>query len=137
MKNIGYQLNVGNDKPMVVVTTGRPIALYGIGEKTKLLLENLPEYHFVALIDQNSTGYIIHGKPVMTIEDLKGKIKNIIIVCNYSSVNIIYKRISHYESQYGISIYHMNGKMNLRIKKKGIFPRKKDFFFNNGKKQKK
>ena len=85
-----------------------PIVLYGLGEKTKLLLDNLPEFNFVALMDKNSVGTNVFGLPVIAPDDVKNYSKNIIIVCTYASRNIIFNRISNLLSK-GIDIYYMNG----------------------------
>lgn len=46
------------------------IVLYGLGEKTKLLLDNLPEFNFAALMDKNSVGLKIFNLPVIAPEEV-------------------------------------------------------------------
>lgn len=85
-----------------------PIVLYGLGEKTKLILDYLNEYNVVALMDKNSIGAKVFSKLVILPEEVSKLSKNIIIVAAYSSVEIIYRRISYLKSQ-GVNIYYMNG----------------------------
>ncbi len=84
------------------------IVLYGLGEKTKLLLDNLPEFNFAALMDKNSVGLKIFNLPVIAPDEVLKFSKNIIIVCTYASCNIIHKRIQHLEDK-GVNIYYFNG----------------------------
>lgn len=86
-----------------------PIVIYGIGEKTKLIIEHLPEYNIVGILDKNSAGYSLYGTKVITEHEAVTLTKNIIIVANYSSAEIIYKRIYALEKEFGINIFHMNG----------------------------
>ena len=85
-----------------------PIVLYGLGEKTKLLLDNLKDFKFVALLDKNSVGTMVFDLPVVSPNDVKNFSNNIIIVCTYASKNIIFNRISYLINE-GINIYYMNG----------------------------
>jgi predicted HAD superfamily hydrolase len=87
-----------------------PIALYGVGEKTRLLLDHLNGYHIVGILDKNSAGFSLYGKDVITLQEATAQASTIIIVANYSSAEIIYKRIAHIEKLYHIPIFHMNGR---------------------------
>lgn len=86
-----------------------PIVLYGIGEKTKLLIDCLKDYNVVGLLDKTSAGYTLYGVDVISPEEAVHRASVIIIVANYSSAEIIYKRIMPLEKNAGVSIYHMNG----------------------------
>lgn len=85
-----------------------PIVLYGLGENTKLLLDNLSDFKFVGLMDKNSVGLDVFGLPVLDPKGVANISKNIIIVCIYSSKNIVYQRICHLEKS-GVNIYYFNG----------------------------
>jgi predicted HAD superfamily hydrolase len=87
-----------------------PIVLYGLGENTKLLLDSLPEFNFVGLMDKNSIGCTVYSLPVFSPEEVAKKSKHIILVCNYSSVNIIYQRIAHLK-KLGVTIYYVSGEI--------------------------
>jgi predicted HAD superfamily hydrolase len=87
-----------------------PLILYGLGEKTKLLLDNLPDYNFIALMDKNAVGCTVFSKQVITPSEVFGKSKYIIIVATYSSVRIIYQRIAGLR-KHGITIFYMNGEV--------------------------
>ena len=87
----------------------KDIILYGIGEKTKLLIENLPQYKFCALLDKTSAGYKLYGVDVLTVDEAITKSKIIVIVANYASAHIIYERIAYLQKENVLNIYHMNG----------------------------
>lgn len=86
-----------------------PIAFYGIGEKTKLLIENVQEYNIVGLMDQDTVGKIVYGQPVLSCNEVIEKAKIIIIVANMSIVETIYRRIAFLKEKHGIAIFYING----------------------------
>lgn len=86
-----------------------PIVLYGIGEKTKLIIENIKGYNIAGLMDKGSTKRDIYGKTILSEEEVIAVARHVIIVSNYASANLIYRRISHLEKQCGMNIYHLNG----------------------------
>lgn len=86
-----------------------PIVLYGTGEKTKIILENINGFHISGLMDKAKTGECLYGLKVLEEKEVKEKAKYIIIVCNYSSAHLIYARIKNFASKCGIKIYHLNG----------------------------
>ncbi|MBN1381297.1 MAG: haloacid dehalogenase [Deltaproteobacteria bacterium] len=88
---------------------GIPIALYGIGEKTKLIIENIKKYNIVGLMDQNSVGKTIYGRPVLSNDEVFEKVKAIIIVANMSVAETIYRRIAFLKKEQGIGIFFING----------------------------
>ena len=86
-----------------------PIVLYGIGEKTRLIIDNLKEYNIVGLMDKNSSESDIYGKTILSADEVIGVAKTIVIISNFASSNLIYRRISHLEKQHGINVFHLNG----------------------------
>lgn len=109
-------LNINQQDILAVFKTSfssikkEPLVLYGLGEKTKLLLDNLPDYNFVALMDKNAIGCTVFSKPVIAPNEVPGKSKYIIIVASYSSVRVIYQRIAWLKKQ-GITIFYINGEI--------------------------
>src|ERR1700690_1239701 len=95
--------------------TGTPIALYGIGEKTKLLLENIQGFKIVGLMDKDAVGQTIYGQPVLSHRDVIGNVKVIIIVANMSVASLIYQRIECLKTEHGIDILYVNGTIPLAI----------------------
>ncbi|ACL22185.1 HAD superfamily hydrolase-like protein [Desulfitobacterium hafniense DCB-2] len=85
------------------------IALYGIGEKTKLLLEHISGYDIVGLMDKDAVGNIVYGYNVLSYDDAIKDVELIIIVANISVSSIIYQRIA-FLCQHGIEILYINGK---------------------------
>lgn len=85
------------------------IALYGIGEKTKLLLKHIHGYDIVGLMDKDTVGNIVYGHNVLSYEEAIENVELIIIVANMSVIDTIYQRIS-FLCQHGIDILYINGK---------------------------
>jgi predicted HAD superfamily hydrolase len=88
---------------------GTPIALYGIGEKTKLLLENIKEFNIIGLMDKDAVEKIIYDQPVLSYLQVIEKAKCIIIVANMSVASLIYQRIEFLKTKHGINILYING----------------------------
>ena len=86
-----------------------PIALYGVGEKTEIILQLKDKYNIVGLMDSNSHGETIYGFKVLSNEEAARKAEVIIIVANISSCPIIYRRIEFLKEEYGIKIFYLNG----------------------------
>jgi len=86
-----------------------PIVLYGVGEKTRLLLDHLRDYQVIGLMDRESTGKTIYGHPVLSETDVIARAKHIIIVANMSMAPIIYERIRALKEDRGIEIHYING----------------------------
>ncbi len=86
-----------------------PVVLYGIGDKTKAILEHCKAHNIVGLMDKNSAGCLVYGKKVLSPREAAGVCTNIVIVSNYASAELIYRRIAHLEQRHGILIYHLNG----------------------------
>lgn len=100
-----------------------PVVLYGIGEKTKTILEETRGFNFVGLMDKDTTGQIIYGKKVISTEEAIEKAKLIIIVANMSVVNIIYNRIKFLQKQHNLRILYINGEepQEIEIKDEEYF----------------
>ena len=86
-----------------------PIALYGIGDKTRLLIENIRGFNIVGLMDKDVVGNTIYGLPVLSYKDIIEKVKVIIIVANMSVASLIYQRITFLKTEHGIDILYLNG----------------------------
>lgn len=91
------------------LTEGTPVALYGVGEKTKLLLENREGINVVGLLDKDAVGRTLYGEPVLSYEEVVKKTKHIIIVANMSISPLIYQRIEFLRKEHGIDILYING----------------------------
>lgn len=86
------------------------IVLYGIGEKTKLILEGAKEFNFVGLMDKDTVGNVIYGLRVLSYDEvISSNVDLIIIVANMSVSELIYRRISFLKKDYGIEIKYING----------------------------
>lgn len=92
-----------------------PIVLYGIGDKTRLILENTNGYNIVGLMDKSTTSRKIYGKKILSPDEVIGITKTIVIVSNFASSNLIYRRISYLEEQHGINIFHLNGSRPSKV----------------------
>lgn len=88
-----------------------PIAIYGLGNNTKLLLDRFADFHIVALMDAEKTGEVIWGLPVIDMEEAhRRKIKMILILSKAINVPIIYSRIQDACLAYQIPVFDINGK---------------------------
>lgn len=87
-----------------------PIALYGVGINTEILLNNIKGFNIVGLMDLECVGQVVYGKKVLSYDEVAKKCKKIVIVARKSVINIIYKRISFFEKNHNIKIYDIEGK---------------------------
>lgn len=93
-----------------------PIVLYGTGDKTKLIVDSCPEYHFIGIMDRDKKGECFN-LPILSVENVRDKAKYIIIVCNISSADVIYQRIADFTEKNDIQVFHMSGRrMHYREK---------------------
>lgn len=106
-----------------------PIALYGIGPKTQLVLENIKGFNIVGLMDKDTVGKVIYGHSVLSYEEVINKVKLVIILANMSVTDLIYHRIAFLEN-HGIKILCMNGSEPTT----SVSYLKNDIYFNNCKK---
>lgn len=82
------------------------IALYGTGINTEEILhrvENMGGYNIVGLLDAQKEGQVIHGYPVLSVQEASKCAKCIVIVARKEVIPIIYQRIAHLE-QDGVEI---------------------------------
>jgi FMN phosphatase YigB (HAD superfamily) len=100
---------IGSFEKHFAFLKSEPLVLYGIGTKTKVLIDYLDNYNIVGLMDKSTTGSIVYGKKVVSSNEIPGLTNHIVIICNYASTDIIYRRIASLEEQFGINIYHLNG----------------------------
>lgn len=89
-----------------------PIAIYGLGNMTKEIIEQEKKYfHFVGLLDGYRTDGEMYGLPVLSMEDLAAlQVTVIIVAARPSSCRIIVNRIRDFCSQAHIRIFDVNGK---------------------------
>lgn len=87
----------------------RPIALYGLGINTRVLLENIRGYHIVGLMDAERVGTYVMGHKVLSFEEVIGRVEIIVIVARKSVIGIIYERIKFLENKHHIAIYDIGG----------------------------
>lgn len=89
---------------------GKPVVLYGIGEYTKVILDNKKDFCILGLMDVKTTGQVVYGVKVLSEEELvSGKAEAVIIAANLSVADIIYKRIEKSVRCRGIEVYYLNG----------------------------
>mgnify|MGYP003404334214 CR=1 FL=1 len=86
----------------------KSVVLYGVGEKTKLILKNCKDFNFVGVMDKQSEGTLF-GLPVLDEQQAIEKADCIILICAISNIEIIYKRIQNWTSDNNIPVYHLNG----------------------------
>lgn len=94
-----------------------PLVLYGIGEKTRWILDNLPDYQIIGLMDKDTTGKIVYGKKVLTYDEVVSKARMIIIVANMASNKIIFTRIRSLHDNYHIPVFYTDGTQPENITK--------------------
>lgn len=88
----------------------QPVAIYGLGENTREILNAFPNYRIVGLMDENRTGEIVYGKEVISCEEaLERRVKTIIIIARAANMRIIYYRIAEFCEKSGISVFDING----------------------------
>ncbi len=89
----------------------KKIVIYGKGPKTKLILDVFPDYNIVGLMDPNIMEGVIHGKRMLTYEEVKAmKIDMIIVVGQVPTTGIVYERIGKFCLENHIQLFGINGK---------------------------
>jgi len=97
---------------------GKRIALYGIKDNAKSILEEFPEQNIIALIDEKKVGKYAYGKLVIELEDVLALgIEVIIIAAEMLSSVIVSKRILTFCEQNHILLLNMYGKEEQDLKK--------------------
>lgn len=100
----------------------RPVTLYGTGQYTQLLLQQLKDFHFVALMDQAKVERYYYGLPVLSVQEVaNSSCEAVIIAANLSVAPAIYQRIRCLE-QKGIAVYYMNGRRPAEAQWQNIEP---------------
>lgn len=96
-----------------------PIAIYGLGPYTQVVLEKYPEFNIVGLMDSARIGEKVFGKTVINIDqaDELG-VKNIIIIARASNVPIIYRRIAYICEEKQIVVFDINGRQQSFVESK-------------------
>ncbi len=70
------------------------IALYGLGDNTKIILNKFDKYNIVGVLDGYREEGIFEGKNILKMQDISSKdVQVIIIVARTSSTKIIWERI--------------------------------------------
>lgn len=88
----------------------QPVAIYGLGENTREILNAFPDHRIVGLMDEIRTGEIVYGKEVISCEEALARgVKTIIIIARAANVRIIYYRIAEFCEKSGISVFDING----------------------------
>lgn len=105
---------------------GKKIALYGIKDNAKRILEAFSDQNIVALLDEKSTGKYILGKLVISLEEavILG-IEVVIIAAEISSSIIVSKRILSFCRQNNITVLNMYGKNELDLQREILFSKSK------------
>ncbi|WP_033168591.1 HAD-IA family hydrolase [Clostridium sp. KNHs205] len=87
-----------------------PMVIYGLGKNTQVVLNELPNFNVVGLMDEVRTGETIFDKMVITCEEaLLLGVRVIVIVARASNVPIIYRRISDFCKENNIEVFDING----------------------------
>lgn len=89
-----------------------PIALYGLGENTRIVLEHFKDYHFVGVMDDACIGEQRFGYNVISCEQAKNLgVEIIIIIARSANVPIIYRRIDTFCDLNNIKVFSINGEL--------------------------
>lgn len=93
---------------------GKKVALYGLGEYTRWILQDCKDLDICALLDRTKNGSL-YDIEIVSMECLKKKkVTDIIIVCSLNVSSIIYNRIKSYENIF--KIWDLSGTlMNSKV----------------------
>lgn len=93
-----------------------PIVIYGIGISTGKLLEKIPDYNIVGLMDGKKKSGSIWNKTIIDEEDvIKLGVKTIVIVARPAVLGMLYHRIKDFTFKYEIFVSDIHG-TDLSIK---------------------
>ncbi len=92
------------------------IAIYGLGENARLLVENNCKLHFCCLVANDHIGEEKYGLTIRSIDDAVKEADVILIAASFSATSIIYNRIKDVVPE-GMPILNMLGE-NLAITNK-------------------
>lgn len=102
----------------------RNIAIYGIGENTKYIVEHLPQYQIAGLLDGVQKSGNKYGIPILNEAFLsKDMVDMVIIVARSSNVGIILNRIARICMEQGIDVFDIQGTNLLKRDDTGTKPR--------------
>ena len=87
----------------------KKVMLYGTGEKTKFLLENVRGFHFEGILDPQLENEYIFNTKVYPIQEAAIRKCSIIIVARDHIVNIIFARIQEFCNRNEIDVYDVHG----------------------------
>ena len=94
----------------------KKIAIYGLGENARLLIEDVKIFNFICLVANDHIGEEKYGLIILTIEDAVKEADVILIAASFSATSIIYNRIKNVVPD-GMPILNMLGE-NLAITNK-------------------
>jgi len=87
------------------------IVIYGVGQHTKVLLENIKSDKIVGLMDAAKTGETMYGKKVLSYEEVAAiDGAYIVILARNSVINVIFRRIQEFVTSNNIAVYNISGK---------------------------
>lgn len=92
----------------------RPIALYGVGAVSKLIIERAKGFNIIGLMDRVDGGIIgtvKYGLPVLTKEEAAKQAKIIVITARQAYVPEIYRRIAYL----GMPVYDAGGNLLMEM----------------------
>lgn len=90
-----------------------PIMIYGVGENSKRVVENMIDYNIIGLIANEHLHSRIYGKTIYSIEEAVTMTKCIIIAATASSTFVVYNRIKDVVPD-DVLIFNMRGtRLNL------------------------
>lgn len=87
------------------------IVIYGLGEKTRMIIESFPEFNIIGLLDRDETCGERFGKRILSLEEVKMIKPDLIIIVSVSvHVVTIYNRIKAFCQENNIPVYYVDGK---------------------------
>lgn len=97
-----------------------PTVIYGLGEYTKVILAEFPDYPFLGILDGFRNSGVIYGKPILKLEDIEALNCQIIVIARPGSQKLIMERIGGFCELHKIPVYNLE-KENLLRKKAVIW----------------
>lgn len=101
----------------------KPLAIYGLGENTRSILEGCPGFCVVALMDELREGEILWDLPVVScVQAFNMGVRNIVIVARPANVKIVYRRISEECKRLEMKVYSLYGEELTAIADEYVCP---------------
>jgi len=96
-----------------------PIAIYGIGQRTAMLLPGVRDFNIIGLLDRDpaNIGRMISNIPVIPMHEAEAKAGAIVICADPSNYQTIFRRISSTK----LPVYYANGEKAHLIKQNNSF----------------